>query len=147
MIDPVYPPEGSAGSPFAPVLILIVLVATLAGAIMILAHGIGPRRHGPVKDGTYESAMPVIADARRRFHVKFYLVAMLFLLFDVEVVFLWPWALLLRDTASPAPATFAQRIIDDGFGREFFLGEMAIFAAILLVGYVYAWRKGVFKWN
>jgi NADH:ubiquinone oxidoreductase subunit 3 (subunit A) len=53
----------------------------------------------------------------------------------------------LRDTASPAPATFAQRIIDDGFGREFFLGEMAIFAAILLVGYVYAWRKGVFKWN
>ncbi|MGB9624963.1 MAG: NADH-quinone oxidoreductase subunit A [Phycisphaerae bacterium] len=147
MIDPVHPPEASAWPPFAPVLILIMLVATLAGVIMILAHVIGPRRHGPVKDGTYESAMPVIVDARRRFHVKFYIVAMLFLLFDVEVVFLWPWALLLRDTASSPPAAFGRRIIDDGFGRGFFLGEMAIFGAILLVGYVYAWRKGVFKWN
>jgi NADH-quinone oxidoreductase subunit A len=137
----------SALESFAPVLILILIVAALTVVIMILAQTIGPKRHGPVKDDTYESAMPPVADARRRFNVRFYLVAMLFLLFDVEVVFMWPWAPLFHDTASAEPAPFARQMIQEGFGKDFLLVEMAVFVAILLVGYVYAWRKGVFKWN
>lgn len=136
-----------AYQPFAPVLILIAIVVFMTCAIVVLAQTIGPKRRGPVKDDTYESAMPVVSDARRRFNVKFYVVAMLFLLFDVEVVFLWPWAPLFHDTASADPAPLARHMIDAGFGKGFLLAEMGIFVAILLVGYVYAWRKGVFKWN
>jgi NADH-quinone oxidoreductase subunit A len=147
MIDRVYALELLAYQPFAPVLILIVIVAVMACAIVILAQTIGPKRHGPVKDDTYESAMPVVANARQRFNVRFYIVAMLFLLFDVEVVFMWPWALLFRDTASAEPAPFARQMVEAGYGKGFLLAEMAVFVVILLVGYVYAWRKGVFKWN
>jgi NADH-quinone oxidoreductase subunit A len=78
--------------PYAPVMALIIMVILMVIVIMILAHVIGPGRHGRVKDSTYEAGVPIIGDARRRFNVKFYIVAMLFLLFDVEVVFLWPWA-------------------------------------------------------
>src|SRR5512146_3177378 len=101
---------------FAPVLILVVIAILLTCAIVIMAQTIGPKRRGPVKDDTYESAMPVITDARRRFNVRFYIVAMLFLLFDVEVVFLWPWAPLFHDTASAKPGPLARQMIDDGFG-------------------------------
>lgn len=136
-----------AYQPFAPVLILIVIVVLMCCAIVVMAQTIGPKRRGAVKDDVYESAMPPIADARRRFNVRFYIVAMLFLLFDVEVVFLWPWAPLLHDTASAEPPPFARQMIEAGFGKGFLLAEMGVFVAILLIGYVYAWRKGVFKWN
>ena len=69
------------------------MLVTLVG-MLILAHTLGPKRRGPVKDSPYESGMPVVGDTRRRFNIRFYVVAMLFLLFDVEVVFLWPWATL-----------------------------------------------------
>jgi NADH-quinone oxidoreductase subunit A len=147
MIGRAHTAELLAYQPFTPVLILIGVVAFLACAIMIMAHLIGPKRHGPVKDATYESGMPVVSDARQRFNVKFYVVAMVFLLFDVEVVFLWPWALLFRDATFAEPPPLSRHMVEAGFGRGFFLMEMAIFAAILLVGYAYAWRKGVFKWN
>jgi NADH-quinone oxidoreductase subunit A len=131
----------AAAQPYAPILVLILGVMGLVTVILILAHALGPSRHGPVKDDTYESGMQPIGDARRRFKVQFYIVAMLFLLFDVEVVFMWPWAPLFHKTAVGGQA------IAGGFDKTFFLVEMAVFLGILLVGYVYAWRKGVFKWT
>ena len=128
-------------NPYAPILVLILVAIALVVVILALSWLVGPRRHGPVKDMTYEAGMMPIGDARRRFNVKFYIVAMLFLLFDVEVVFLWPWAPLFHQAAvePAAPGVAAD--------KGFLLVEMAMFVAILLVGYVYAWRKGVFKWG
>jgi NADH-quinone oxidoreductase subunit A len=137
-------PLAAAGSSYATVALLIALMVAMAAGILLLSHLIGPHRHGPVKDETYEAGMVPIGDARRRFNVRFYIVAMLFLLFDVEVVFLWPWAPMFHDAA-----VRNQPIVtpEGAFGSTFFLVEMAVFLGILLVGYVYAWRKGVFRWT
>jgi NADH-quinone oxidoreductase subunit A len=132
-----------AAHPYAPILVLILVVMGMVTAILILAHALGPKRRGPVKDSTYESGMPPIGDARRRFNVRFYIVAMLFLLFDVEVAFMWPWAPLFHDAAMNPDPTMVRL----GYDKTFLLVEMAVFLAILLVGYIYAWRKGVFRWT
>lgn len=130
--------------------ILILTVTGLALAIMAVAHLVGPKRKGPIKDSTYESGMDPVGDARRRFNVRFYVVAMLFLLFDVEIVFFYPWATLFPRLSVPAGATqkdWTNQMTTHGFGSGFMLMEMFVFVAILLVGYVYAWKKGAFKWN
>lgn len=126
---------------YGPILVLITVVIGLVTVILMLAHAIGPKRRGAVKDGTYESGMAPIGDARRRFNVGFYIVAMLFLLFDVEVVFMWPWAPLFHDSAVRG------QTLAGGFDKTFLLVEMAVFLVILLIGYAYAWRKGVFRWS
>jgi NADH-quinone oxidoreductase subunit A len=90
---------------------------------------LGPRNPTPEKLAAYECGMPAVGDARERQSVKFYLVAMIFLLFDIEVAFLYPWAVSLRDLGWPG---FVQIV-------TFFL--------ILLVGFVYVWRKGVLDWG
>ncbi len=115
---------------------VLILVAMVLGAIILVLTHFLPKakRHGPEKDATYESGMEVIGDARQRFNVRFYLVAMLFLLFDVELVFMYPWALNFAKGAGTA-------------GQQFLFVEMWIFFAILLVGYAYAWKKGVFRWD
>lgn len=139
-----------AAAEYAVVGILVVLVIGLAGAIIAATHIIGPQRHGRVKDSTYESGMEPIGDTRRRFNVRFYIVAMLFLLFDVEIVFFYPWATLFGRLTAPADAAQRQWSADmtsAGFGAPFFLAEMLIFLAVLAIGYVYAWRKDVFKWD
>lgn len=124
-------------------ILLLMLVATAMGlAILLLSHLIGTYRKGQVKDETYESGMPPIGDARRRFNIRFYIVAMLFLLFDVEVVFLWPWAPVFYDAA-----VGENLVAQFGVGKGFLLLEIAVFFGILLVGYVYAWRKGAFQWD
>jgi NADH-quinone oxidoreductase subunit A len=133
--------DHAAVQTFAPILVLITVAIGLVMVILILAHAIGPKRHGLVKDDTYESGVAPIDDARRRFNVGFYIVAMLFLLFDVEVVFMWPWAPLFHDAAVKG------QVLPGGVDKTFLLVEMAVFLAILLVGYVYAWRKGVFRWT
>ncbi len=139
-----YPPPAVV-NPYAPVLVLIVLALATAGVIMVLAHVIGPSRRGPVKSSPYESGMPPVGDARRRFNVRFYLVAMIFLLFDVEVVCLWPWGPLFHRAATTGnPIAW---IGTGPVGKGFLLVEMAVFLGILLVGYAYAWRKGVFRWD
>jgi NADH-quinone oxidoreductase subunit A len=132
-----------AMQPYAAILFVFGIAAGMAGAILVLTHLIGPRRSGPVKDSTYESGMPPIADARRRFNVRFYIVAMLFLLFDVEVIILWPWALAYYEAATSGSAQMAGELASKGF----LLGGAAIFLILLLVGYVYEWRKGVFRWE
>jgi len=125
---------------YGPILVLLLVAAGLAGFIVGASAVLGPRRHGSTKHIPYESGIDPVGDARSRFNVRFFLVAMLFLLFDVEVVFLWPYApLLFRAGAGQGDV--------HGVSALFLLVEMGIFLGILLVGYVYAWRKGAFRWE
>ncbi len=148
-----FPSAAPANSDYGSIAILITIVTALALAILIASHLIGPkRRRGPIKHGTYESGVQPIGTARRRFNVRFYLVAMLFLLFDVEILFFFPWASLFSRIKAAGDTgavhhVWATAMVEGGFGSGFFLVEMLIFIGILFVGYVYAWRKGVFQWD
>ena len=134
-------------SPYSSILFVLGLVVFIAAAMFGLAHLIRPARKGDVKDSTYESGMPVIGDARRRFNVRFYIVALLFLLFDVEVVFLWPWAPVFFKAAAARNDGAAAAVGSAAVGAGYLAAVMGVFLAILLVGYAYAWRKGVFEWD
>ncbi len=136
----------STTNPYAIIGAVILLAVTASLAFLIVATAFGPKkRHGVTKDSTYESGMPVVHDARRRFHIRFYIVAMLFLLFDVEVVFLWPWALVFNASAADGYVI----PLDSGamVGKGFLLAGMAVFFSILVLGLVYEWLKGAFKWD
>jgi len=111
------------------ILIMIVLGAGFAVVAIALSSLLGPRKPTPEKSAPYECGMPPVGDARERQSVKFYLVAMIFLLFDIEVAFLYPWAMSLRD-----------------LGWNGFI-QLVLFFALLLAGYVYVWRKGVLDWG
>lgn len=158
-----------AASDYSTVAILIVVVVALAGMILVLAHLIGPRRHGPIKDATYESGMTPYMDARRRFNVRFYMVAVMYVVFGVEVIFLYPWAVAfpqLRmglteraappETLNPAQVELAHwagavgpELAEKGYGAgpAYLLAALLVFFALLGVGFIYEWRKGVFKWD
>ena len=111
------------------VVIMIVLGAGFGGVMIGLSKLLGPRNPTPEKLAPYECGMPAVGDARERQSVKFYLVAMIFLLFDIEVAFLYPWAVSLRD-----------------LGWSGFI-QIVTFFLILLVGFLYVWRKGVLDWG
>src|SRR6266542_5140219 len=110
------------------ILIMIALGAGFALISVILSSVLGPRKPTPEKSAPYECGMPAVGDARERQSVKFYLVAMIFLLFDIEVAFLYPWAVALRDLGWPG------------------LIQIVTFFLILSVGYIYVWRKGALDW-
>ncbi len=131
--------------PYAAIGVTILLVMLITAGMLVAAHVFGPKRHGPVKDSPYESGMPVIVDTQRRFNVRFYVGAMLFLLFDVEVVFLWPWAQVFHKAAT----TGATIPLEDGglAGKGFLLVGMGIFFALLVFGLLYEWKKGAFRWD
>ena len=116
-------------SGWLPILIMLVLGAGFGGVSVALGRLIGPRRPTPEKQAPYECGMPPVGDARERHPVKFYLVAMIFLLFDIEVAFLYPWAMALRDLG--------------WFGFV----QVIVFFTLLLAGYIYVWRKGVLDWG
>jgi NADH-quinone oxidoreductase subunit A len=120
-------------------ILLFVLCATLL-AVGILAAGslLGPKRTGRVKEMPYESGMDPIHDARRRFDVRFHLVAIAFLVFDVELLFLYPWAVANKHEDGLTSIEVSQGLI--------FI-EVLVFIGLLTVGFVYAWRKGVFRWR
>lgn len=120
-------------SAWLPVVILIVIGILFGVGTLTASFLIGPRRTGAIKETTYESGMTPIADTRKRFNARFYIVAMIFVVFDVEIVFFYPWA-----TLFPRAAEALQGLL---------LAEMAVFILILLVAYVYAWGKGVFSWE
>jgi NADH-quinone oxidoreductase subunit A len=103
---------------------------------LVLAHVIGPRKKTAVKQMPYESGMDPIDDARQPYDVKFYLVAILFLMFDVELLFLYPWA----------TAAYQADGIPQGLSNTVY-GVMLLFMGTLVIAYIYAWRKGVFRWR
>jgi NADH:ubiquinone oxidoreductase subunit 3 (subunit A) len=123
---------------YFPIFLYLLVVLGLAGTIMVLTHLLGPRRNTPVKLMPYESGMDPIGDARQRFDVKFYLIAILFLVFDIELLFLYPWAVAAYQEGEPLLAGPFQEIV---------FWEILFFMATLAVAYVYAWRRGVFRWR
>jgi NADH-quinone oxidoreductase subunit A len=114
---------------YLPILIHFLLACGLAVAIVVLSAIIGRRKPTRAKMSPYECGMAPVGDARSRFSVKFYLVAMLFILFDVEAVFLYPWAVMLRQL------------------KMFGFWEMLVYVAIFLAGFFYIWKKGVLDWG
>lgn len=123
-------------SAWAPVVLLILMGVGFAVANVILSTLIGPSRTGPGKEEVYESGMVPVGDTRQRFNVKFYIVAMIFLVFDVEIVFFYPWATI-----------FPHAVQIPGSHSTLLLVEMVIFVVILLLAYLYAWGKGIFRWD
>jgi NADH-quinone oxidoreductase subunit A len=116
---------------YRPVLLIAAAAVAFAVGGIALSSALTPRRPNPVKQQPYECGIPVEAPARIQISVKYYLIALLFLLFDMETMFILAWAVTFRD-----PALRATSLI-----------EMAVFIGILLVGYAYAWRKGALKWS
>ncbi|MGC4030320.1 MAG: NADH-quinone oxidoreductase subunit A [Tepidisphaeraceae bacterium] len=121
---------------WAPVALMLAIALLFAIGAVAASLTIGPGRTGPGKSTPYESGMNPVGDTRRRFNVRFYIVAMIYLVFDVGIVFLFPWTSLFAPYVQSHP---------DGSGV--LLGQMVIFVAILMVAYAYAWRKDVFKWD
>lgn len=109
--------------------LMFAIGAVMAVAFVSISHLLSPKSVNPSKGQAYECGVVPKGDARAPFNVHYYLVAVLFVLFDLEAVFIFPWAVSLRELGTPA------------------LVEMFVFIAILLVGYVYAWKKGVFEWE
>jgi NADH:ubiquinone oxidoreductase subunit 3 (subunit A) len=128
-------------STYYPIFIFLIAVVLFAAGVMCVTHlpFIKPKKRTAVKLMPYESGMDPVGDARQRFDVQFYLVAILFLVFDVELLFLYPWAVAAYGRADDPllPAEF----------RRLVFGEVIVFLVVLVVAYVYAWRKGVFKWR
>jgi len=115
-----------------PILLLFAVSAILGVAILILTNLFGPSRPNPVKLSTYESGKTPIGGPRVRFSIRFYIIAMLFVLFDIELVFFYPWAVVYRQYLSLG---------------SFIFWEMILFIGLLLVGYFYAWKKGALEWE
>src|SRR3954451_16187356 len=114
---------------YLPLLVLLVVATGFAGIALGLPMVLGPKRANKQKLEPYESGIIPFSDARRRFPVKYYLVAMLFILFDIEVIFLYPWAGIIR-------------VLRDNFSMMLALAPMGLFLLILIVGLIYEWKKG-----
>ncbi|HEY3202236.1 MAG TPA: NADH-quinone oxidoreductase subunit A [Thermoanaerobaculia bacterium] len=113
---------------FVPILILLCLAAGMAGTILLLNSLLGPKLRTRPKLEVYESGVPLVDTTHKRMSIKFFVIAMIFILFDVEIAFVYPWALVFRSVGWPL-----------------FL-EMLVFLVILAVGYAYIWKKGAFDW-
>ena len=118
---------------FIPVLILLFVAVALGAVFLGLNWIIGRHQRTPGKLAPYESGVPLLDTNRKRVNVRFYQIAMLFILFDIEAAFLYPWAVIYRDATR-------------GNAGMFLFGEMLVFIALLAVGYVYVWKKKAFDW-
>ncbi len=116
-------------SDYAPILVFLAVVLAFACGAQLLSSALGPRRPSAAKELPYESGIVPRESARRRFSVSFYVTAMLFIIFDVESIFLFPWATIVRQL------------------KIFGIVEIAIFIGTLLVGLLYVWRKGALRWD
>jgi NADH:ubiquinone oxidoreductase subunit 3 (subunit A) len=123
-------------STYYPIFLYLAAIIAFCVLGLIAAHVIGPRRRSAVKEMPYESGMDPIGDARQRFDVKYYLVAIMFLVFDVELLFLYPWAVV----------AYQQGGLPLLLKGPVFWGVLA-FIVLLFIAYIYDWRKGVFKWR
>ena len=122
-------------SHYAPIGILLVMAILFGAGNMVLTHLLGPSRKGDVKGLVYESGMNPIGSTHRRFNVRFYVVAMTFLVFDVEIVFLYPWATVFPSLSSESGLV------------PLFLFRMLFFILTSVIAFTYAWRKGVFRYD
>ncbi|HKD20322.1 MAG TPA: NADH-quinone oxidoreductase subunit A [Thermoanaerobaculia bacterium] len=113
---------------FIPILVLLVVAAGMAAVVLLLNVLLAPKLRTRKKAETYESGVPMVDASHKRISIKFFVIAMVFILFDVEITFLYPWALVFRSAARPL-----------------FL-EMLVFLVVLIVGYAYIWKKGAFDW-
>jgi NADH-quinone oxidoreductase subunit A len=144
------------GGEFTPIFLFILLAIGMAITFLLVSAFVGPRQTTRVKQMPYESGMDPIGDARQRFDVRYYLVAIAFLLFDVELLFLYPWAVsqwsadvpaaVASATAGASPVVAAGVGIPPAFRGMVFL-ELLLFVAVLTAAFAYAWRKGVFEWR
>ncbi len=131
---PVAPAPTPQISDYIPLLILLVVAVILACTLVGLSWILGPKKPSAAKLAPYECGVTPVGSARERFPVKFYLIAMLFIVFDIETVFLYPWAVTFTRWNSHALQVFS-------------LFEMIVFIIILFVGYIYVWKKGAFEWE
>jgi NADH-quinone oxidoreductase subunit A len=116
-------------SSLIPMLLMALLVAAIAGSFILASSFLGPKKHSPIKDSPFECGIPSEGFTRRPVAVRFYLMALLFILFDVELTFLFPWAIVYRS-----------------LGMFGFI-EMFIFFAVVAVGFIYAWKIGALEWE
>ncbi|HLL91249.1 MAG TPA: NADH-quinone oxidoreductase subunit A [Tepidisphaeraceae bacterium] len=124
-------------SSWLPVLLLLVIGIGFAVGNVLISVLIGPGRTGPGKEEVYESGMVPTGDTRQRFNVRFYVVAMIFLVIDVEIVFFYPWATIFGPAMQDADTSMDARL----------LVRLLVFTLFMVVGYIYAWGKGVFRWD
>ena len=122
-------------STYLPIGILIAMAIVFVVGSLIATHVLGPRERGETKDIVYESGMDPLGTARKRFNVRFYILAMTFLVFDVEIIFLYPWAVTYTKLPPQSPEAML------------FLGRILFFIGTSVIAYIYAWRKGVFRWD
>jgi NADH-quinone oxidoreductase subunit A len=130
-----YHAHPNAPRPVSPMPHLLAVQAIFAVVNIVASQLIGPKRQEAVKGMPYESGMNPIGGARRRFNVRFYILAMTFLVFDVEIIFLYPWAVTFTQLGPRSPEGLL------------FLGRILFFIAMSVAAYVYAWKKGVFRWD
>ena len=119
---------------YLPILLFIGLAAVMGGALIVVPLIVAPSKPDPEKLSAYECGFPAFGDARTKFDVRFYLVAILFIIFDLEVAFLFPWAITLND----------------GYGGDtgiFAFWSMMVFLGVLTVGFIYEWKKGALEWE
>ncbi|CDM64429.1 NADH dehydrogenase subunit A [Pyrinomonas methylaliphatogenes] len=121
---------------YLPILLMFIVAAGFAVSQVLISQLIGPKRRTPTKLMPYECGKDPVGSARERFSVKFYLVAMIFVLFDIELIFLVPWAVVFKRLAGP----------EFGLGTLMYV-EMMLFIALLFVGFVYIWKKGILDWS
>ena len=122
-------------SSYLPILLLLTIAIGFAVTNLLASQLLGPKRKGNVKQSTYESGMNPVGTARKRFNVRFYLIAMVFLVFDIEIIFLYPWAVTFP--------SLDHEVSNSGI----WLGRIVFFILTTLVAYVYGYRKGVFKFD
>lgn len=120
---------------YLPIVLVFALAGAVGGLMLFLSNKLGPRRPSAVKEAPYEFGSPPVGSARERFGVKFYTVAILFIVFDIEAVFVYPWAIQLLPGAQGG----------EGLGWPGYV-SMGIFVATLVAGLVYVWKKGVLDW-
>ena len=119
---------------FIPILLMLIAAVALGAVFLSLNTVLGKKQRNPAKLAPYESGVPLLDSNRKRMNVRFYQIAMLFILFDIEAAFLYPWAVIYRDAAR-------------GPSAWFIFGEMLLFILLLGVGYVYVWKKKAFDWK
>jgi NADH-quinone oxidoreductase subunit A len=116
---------------YFPIFVQVLIAMTLAAALVAISYVFGKRVRNRVKDMPYESGIVPTGDARQRFSVKFYLVGMLFILFDIEAIFLYPWVVVYREPGL----------------SKFLFGEMLVFVILIVSGFFYIWKKGALDWS